>query len=414
MHEQEPERGYAPPGPAAAGSGGSPRMGRGDASAQLRPDSPPGEPAFAGPQRPAEEWDRPERATPRSLTLVLAGGVLALALLLVMLVPVPYAVQSPGPTVDTLGEHEGEPLIEVDGERTYPSDGELRLTTVSVAGGPGHPVAAFDVVAGWLDPNRLVLPVEAVFPEDATEDELDEQSTQQMTSSQTNATVAALEELGHDVPMTLTVTGVAENSPSRGVIEGGDVVTAVRPEGGDRVHVEAYSDLADVLAETAPGTTVTVTVRRGGEDLALDVQTMASPQQDGSVLGVFLQPDVELPFQVEFDIEDIGGPSAGTMFALGIVDVLTPGDLTGGEHVAGTGTVDLAGRVGPIGGIQQKLVGARRDGADWFLAPAGNCDEVPGHVPDGLHVVRVATLAEARTSVEAIGEGNGRSLPTCG
>ncbi len=389
-------------------------MGRGDASAQLRPDSPPGEPAFAGPQRPAEEWDRPERATPRSLTLVLAGGVLALALLLVMLVPVPYAVQSPGPTVDTLGEHEGEPLIEVDGERTYPSDGELRLTTVSVAGGPGHPVAAFDVVAGWLDPNRLVLPVEAVFPEDATEDELDEQSTQQMTSSQTNATVAALEELGHDVPMTLTVTGVAENSPSRGVIEGGDVVTAVRPEGGDRVHVEAYSDLADVLAETAPGTTVTVTVRRGGEDLALDVQTMASPQQDGSVLGIFLQPDVELPFQVEFDIEDIGGPSAGTMFALGIVDVLTPGDLTGGEHVAGTGTVDLAGRVGPIGGIQQKLVGARRDGADWFLAPAGNCDEVPGHVPDGLYVVRVATLAEARTSVEAIGEGNGRSLPTCG
>src|SRR5690606_25947534 len=238
------------------------------------------------------------------------------ALLLVMLVPVPYAVQSPGPTVDTLGEHEGEPLIEVDGERTYPSDGELRLTTVSVAGGPGHPVAAFDVVAGWLDPNRLVLPVEAVFPEDATEDELDEQSTQQMTSSQTNATVAALEELGHDVPMTLTVTGVAENSPSRGVIEGGDVVTAVRPAGGDRVHVEAYSDLADVLAETAPGTTVTVTVRRGGEDLALDVQTMASPQQDGSVLGIFLQPDVELPFQVEFDIEDIGGPSAGTMFAL--------------------------------------------------------------------------------------------------
>jgi PDZ domain-containing protein len=104
------------------------------------------------------------------------------------------------------------------------------------------------------------------------------------------------------------------------------------------------------------------------------------------------------------------------MFALGIVDKLTPGEMTGGERIAGTGTVDSDGTVGPIGGIQQKLVGAEGAGADWFLAPAGNCDEVVGHVPDGLRVVRVETLAQARDAVEAIGSHDASAvdaLPTC-
>jgi PDZ domain-containing protein len=133
----------------------------------------------------------------------------------------------------------------------------------------------------------------------------------------------------------------------------------------------------------------------------------------GSLLGVLLDPQVELPVDVDFDIENIGGPSAGTMFALGIVDTLTPGEMTGGKSIAGTGTMDLAGNVGPIGGIRQKLVGASQAGAKWFLAPAGNCDEVVGHVPAGLDVVQVGTLGEARDAVEAIAAGDGGSLPTC-
>jgi PDZ domain-containing protein len=116
---------------------------------------------------------------------------------------------------------------------------------------------------------------------------------------------------------------------------------------------------------------------------------------------------------VSFGTKDVGGPSAGMMFALGIYDLLTPGPLTGGMKVAGTGTIDSRGEVGPIGGIQQKLVGARRAGARWFLAPASNCNEVVGHVPDGLRVVRTSTLHESRLAVEAIAAGRGQSLPSC-
>ncbi|MFC7406259.1 PDZ domain-containing protein [Georgenia alba] len=358
---------------------------------------------------PVSEW-----RVPRAVTLVVSGGLLAVSLLLAMLLPVPYAVQRPGPTVNTLGEHEGEPLIEVTDEETYPTSGDLRLTTVSVVGGPGYPVTSFDVLLGWFRADQLVLPVEAVFPDDATQEELDEQSNVQMASSQTNATVAALEELDYDVPMELTVSGVAQGSDAAGKVHDGDLLTSVRAPGQDRVQVGAYSQLVGVLQRTDPGTTVQLGVHREGEDLDVPVVTRRAPSgTEGSVLGIYLDPQIQVPVDVSFDIDDIGGPSAGTMFALGIIDTLTPGEMTGGEHIAGTGTMDLAGQVGIIGGIEQKLVGARRDGADWFLAPEGNCEQTEGHVPDGLRVVPVGTLAEARDAVEAIGQGDGDSLPTC-
>jgi PDZ domain-containing protein len=120
------------------------------------------------------------------------------------------------------------------------------------------------------------------------------------------------------------------------------------------------------------------------------------------------------PFDVEISLEKVGGPSAGLMFSLGIIDTVTPGDLTGGKHIAGTGTISPDGLVGPIGGIEQKLQGARAGGATLFLAPAANCQEVAGRIPDGLQVVRVETLAEARDAVERAGNGQDTSgLPAC-
>jgi PDZ domain-containing protein len=103
------------------------------------------------------------------------------------------------------------------------------------------------------------------------------------------------------------------------------------------------------------------------------------------------------------------------MFALGIVDTVTEGQLTGGRHFAGTGTIDSSGAIGPIGGIRQKLVGARESGADVFLAPAENCGDVVGHIPDGLRVVRVATLDDAVAAVRTLGAENDADakLPTC-
>ena len=375
------------------------------------------EPGTAQPFDPVDE----PYVSRRAVTMVVSGALLSALLLVIMLVPLPYAVQRPGPTVNTLGEAEGEPLIQIDGAETYPTSGELRLTTVSVIGGPGYPVTAADVVAGWLDEEEVVLPVESVFPDGTTREEIDEQSTAQMASSQTNATVAALEELGYDVPMVLTVRDVAPGSGAEGVVEEGDVIASIQPKGQDRTEVEAFSDLAAVLSRTAAGTPVTLGVLRDGEPTDLAVSTMSHPgtaaapdeTQQGSLLGVVLDPQVELPVDIDFDIDNIGGPSAGTMFALGIIDRLTPGEMTGGEKIAGTGTMNLAGEVGAIGGIRQKLAGATRAGAEWFLAPEGNCGEVVGHVPEGLQVVRVGTLGEARDAVEAIGSGDGASLPTC-
>jgi PDZ domain-containing protein len=356
----------------------------------------------------------------RAVTLVVSGALVALLLLVMAMVPLPYVVQQPGPTVDTLAEHDGEPLITVDGAQTYPTSGELRLTTVSYLGGPGfRPVSALRALGAWLDGTEVVLPREAVYPEGVSREQLEDQSSAQMTSSQTNATVAALTEVGYDVPMVMTVGEVAEGSGADGVIRPGDVITSVQPAGEARTDVADFADLVGVLDVTPPGTVVRVGVDRDGTAEVVEVTTTApvtapdvEPPQ-GSLLGVGLLPDVELPVDVSFDIDNIGGPSAGTMFALGIVDTLTPGEMTGGEVVAGTGTVDLAGEVGAIGGIRQKLVGARRDGAEWFLAPAGNCAEVVGHVPAGLRVVPVDTLAEARAAVEEIGTGGGEDLPSC-
>jgi PDZ domain-containing protein len=345
--------------------------------------------------------------TPRAL--VLSFGMLVSAVLagVLAVVPAPYAVNSPGPTRDVLGEVDGEPLIQVTGAETYPSSGELRLTTISGTGGPGFPTYLANVLQGWFSPSSVVQPVEAVYPQDATREQIDESNAGAMVSSQENATVAALAELGYEVPATLVVAGTVEGTDAEGRLEEGDVITAL-----DGRPLPDYQTLVERLADLEPGTTVTLTVTRHGA--AVDVPVVTGEREDGGAqIGVYIDPSFDLPVDVEINIEGIGGPSAGTMFALGIVDLLTPEDEANGQDIAGTGTMDVTGAVGPIGGIRQKLAGAARDGATWFLAPAANCDEVVGHVPDGLRVVRVATLHEAREAVVAIGAGTADDLPTC-
>jgi PDZ domain-containing protein len=367
-------------------------------------DVPVEAPADAAPDEPDLPAAPP---SPRATTTSLALLVTLVLLTVLVFLRVPYAVSAPGLTRDTLGEQDGTPLIEVEGTETYPSTGELLLTTVSVAGGPGFPVTLPQAVAGWLSRDRTVRPVEVVFPPDVTQDQLDEQNQAAMTSSQENATVAALEELGYDVPADLVIAGTVEGTGAEGVVEDEDVLVTFQG-----APVGSYTELVSELAETEPGTTVSLGVLRDGEPLDLEIQT-GERSDGGSQLGVFIDPEFDLPVDVTIHIERIGGPSAGLMFALGIIDRLTPEDEVAGIVVAGTGTMDVDGTVGPIGGIQHKLAGAGRDGATWFLAPADNCGEVVGYVPDGLSVVRVATLAEGREAIEAIGAGEGDTLPTC-
>lgn len=347
-------------------------------------------------------------SSPRTVVAALAGLVTAALLLVMSLVPAPYVVQRPGPTVDTLGEVDGDPLIEIDGATTFPTDGALRLTTVAVLGGPGRgTVDVLTVLRSWLSGADAVVPEELVYAPDRSRDELDEQSALQMTTSQENATAAALTAVGYDVPAVLTIADAVPGSGAAGVLEQGDVLLAV-----DGVELGTFQDLSDVLAATPPGTPVAVDVRRAGERTSVQVVT-GDDSAGGSLLGVFIDPTFDFPVDVDVRIDDIGGPSAGAMFALGIVDSLTPGQLTSGLDVAGTGTISVDGVVGPISGIRQKMSGAARDGSSYFLAPSDNCAEVTGHVPAGLTVVRVATLEEAIGALTDIGEGRLDALPAC-
>lgn len=340
------------------------------------------------------------------------SGVLAFALLAVMLsLPVPYAVEGPGPTFNTLGKVQDHRLISIDGEDTYSSDGQLRLTTVTSAGGPGFPVNAGSVIRGWLSPDMLVQPAEAVFGPDLTETERQHMTTVQMTSSQRNATAAALTALGYKVPATMTIVGAYPQYDAADVVQEGDVITGLKTDDGEH-ELNSYTQLAAVLADTEPDSTVTLQVERDGEAKSLQIRTSQNPH-GGSVLGVALDVQFDFPVDVDIEIDNVGGPSAGTMFALGIMDLLTPGSMTGGHVVAGTGTITPDGQVGPIGGITLKMKGAVRDGAEYFLAPASNCSQVAGHVPEGLQVIRIETLKQAHDAVRAIAKGNAEDLPGC-
>ncbi|MFC9919506.1 YlbL family protein [Agromyces binzhouensis] len=336
-------------------------------------------------------------------TAVAVAAVIGLGL---ALLPSPYVIQQAGPVYDTLGttEVDGEevPLIEVPGEETFPTEGSLDLLTVSAIGRPGATPGWLDVAAAWIDPRRAALPVEVLYPPGISTEDRDAANEAQMVDSQQDAIAAALVELGYDFPRDVVVQGVGEGTPAEGVIEEGDVIRSV-----DGTEVDSVDELRTALGVHGTESPAEIGIVRDGEALTVE----ATPAENGgnAVLGVGVRMRYEFPIDVEIQLNDVGGPSAGMMFALGIVDTLTPGAMTGGENVAGTGTIDSDGTVGSIGGIRQKLWGAVDAEAEWFLAPEANCDEVVGNVPDGLEVFAVGTLEEARSVVETIGEGGDTS-----
>ena len=342
-----------------------------------------------------------------------AGGSLVALFLLIALaalstmVGLPYIVLKPGPVTNTLGTLDGRQLITVSGAKTYPTDGALDFTTVRVAGGPGSRITIWDLLQAGLSPSEEVEPEEVYFPRGVTSEQVEEESAAEMVDSQQEAVAVALEALGEKVTQRVVIARVADDAPSKDLLEAGDVIASV-----DGTPVTDSNAIRAAVGAHQPGEKVRLGLVRDGKPVQVEAATR---QADGrATVGVFLGLTFEFPYDVKIDAGDVGGPSAGTMFALAVYDTLTPGALTGGQEIAGTGTIDSAGRVGPIGGIRQKLVGARDGGATWFLAPADNCSEVVGHVPDGLRVVRVGTFAEARGAVEAIADRRADRLPTCG
>jgi Lon-like protease len=339
---------------------------------------------------------------------MLLAGMSALGLgIAVGTLPVPYVVESPGPAYNTLGESQGSPVIRVTGRETYPAQGHLDLTTVYVDGGPNGPVSTLDAFSAWLDPSRAVHPVELLYPTGTTKEEAEEQSSVAMTTSQENAVASALKELDIPFGQQLQAADLSEGSASAGKIQPGDVLKTINGK-----DITGLSVVQEELA-AGRGAPVTVVVERNGQPATEEI----TPRDNGEgrfILGVMLKYLFTFPFDVDISLEKVGGPSAGLMFSLGIIDTVTPGDLTGGKHIAGTGTISPDGLVGPIGGIEQKLQGAKAAGATLFLAPAANCPDVAGNIPEGLQVVRVENLAEARDAVERAGSGQDMSgLPTC-
>ena len=322
-------------------------------------------------------------------------------------VGLPYVVMSPGPATNILGKVDGKPLLSVEGATTYPTSGTLDFTTVSVDGGPGVKVTVFDLAGAWLSGSQEILPEDQIFPPEQSEEDAQEEGAAEMAGSQTVATATALRALGRTVDEMIVIAGVPDGSPSAGVFRPDDVLVTV--DGDPATTSDA---VRAAVQRHKPGDTFPVVVRRDGKEQTVTARTADS---DGrTVMGVGLRLDYDLPVDVTLRTGNVGGPSAGLMFSLAIYDALTPGELTGGKNIAGTGTMDDKAVVGPIGGIRQKLIGARRAGADYFLAPADNCDDVVGNVPDGLQVVKVGSFDEGVAAVRDIGTGKTASLPTCG
>jgi PDZ domain-containing protein len=343
----------------------------------------------------------------RSLTLLIAGVATLVAVAVSVFVSVPYVILMPGPTLNTLGkDSSGKPLITISGHQTYPTSGNLNMVTVSYQGAPPPDtgVNIFQALRAWLDPSEAVVPASEIFPPGQTAQQTQQQDTAQMAGSQEQATAAALSELHIKYATTVSVISAQKGTPAYGVLKPGDVIQSV-----DGTPVTDANSLTTLITRHPAGTVLHMVVTRNGASVPLSV---ATKEVDGRpVIGIEVQEGYKFPFTVRISVGDIGGPSAGMMFALGIIDKLTPMNLTGGKFIAGTGEITAAGQVQPIGGIQQKMVGARDAGATVFLAPAGNCADTAGAVPAGLRVVKVSTLSQAIADLEALKAG--KPVPSC-
>ncbi|WP_371498987.1 PDZ domain-containing protein [Kitasatospora sp. NBC_00374] len=351
---------------------------------------------------------------PRRSATMLAATLLLIGLLCASVVmKVPYTEMSPGPTYNTLGVQEktGEPVISISGHETYPTSGHLNMTTVQVTGANYQP-GLVSAVVGWLRDDVLVVPHDNVYPKGQTDREAQQQNAEEFASSEDSAKTAALTQLGIPVGAQVIVGSVAAGSPAEGKLHAGDRIVAV-----DGTPVTTAASVAEQVTKHKPGeATVFTVVPRGAAETdraEVSITTAKAQNADRAIVGIVPGIDHTYPFKIDIGLQDVGGPSAGLMFALGIVDKLTPGDLTGGTFVAGTGTIADDGKVGPIGGIQMKLIAARDKGAQYFFTPADNCSEAAKATPSGLTLVKVGTLQDALGALDRISSGQTAGLPAC-
>lgn len=354
---------------------------------------------------------------------MLASTLMLIALLCAgVFIPVPYSEMSPGPTVNTLGDHDGEPVLQISGHKTYAATGHLNMTTVRVTSAD-YRMNLVEAVYGWLAHDNKVVPHDTLYPDGKTEEQSTQENAEEFSQSQESAKVAALRALKVPVKSWVIVSTVVKDSPAEGKLHAGDVIKAV-----DGTTVKEPTDVADLVTKHQPRQDVVFTIVPAKEQAAAEKEhktatktqkitlTTAASHDEGekrAIVGISAGTDHTFPFTIDIKLADVGGPSAGLMFSLGIYDKLTPGNLTGGKFVAGTGTIDDEGKVGPIGGIEMKTVGARSKGAQYFLTPADNCKAAAKDTPDGLTLVKVKTIDDALGALKDIRSGKTSALPKC-
>ncbi|HEY7174375.1 MAG TPA: PDZ domain-containing protein [Micromonosporaceae bacterium] len=335
----------------------------------------------------------------RLSTLITGVALLAVLITVAAFAPVKYVELMPGPTFDTLGTSKGKPVISITGAPTSKSSGELRMLTVEELDN----LTAFDVVRGWLNHHDAVLPREVLIPPGESQQQINQESTDEFKESQNSAVTAALRHEGY--PVIVTIAQVVAGKPAQGHLAAGDVINSV-----DGRQVMSAGDLATFIQAKPVGSTLKIGYTRAGKAAETAITTVAG--SDGRPqIGVEVQQSQPSPIKVTIQLADVGGPSAGLMFTLGIIDKLGPTDLTGGRIIAGTGTMDDDGNVGPIGGIAQKMISAHDAGARFFLAPAANCAEAMRSPVAGLTLIKVSTLDGALTALQDVRDG--QQPPVC-
>jgi Lon-like protease len=358
----------------------------------------------------------------RTLTLLTSTFVLIALLCGGVFLTVPYGEMSPGPTVNTLGKARGKQVLQISGHKTYPTSGNLNMVTVRVTTANFH-MNLVEAIYGWLSHDTVVVPHNTLYPEGTTEQQSTQENAEEFSQSQESAKVAALTELGIPVQSRVVVSTVVKDSPAEGKLHAGDLIKAV-----DGTLVKEPTDVVKLVTRHKPGQDVVFTVipvktsaeaakkgkePKGGKKVTITTAKAPAPNTGRAIVGIKAGTDHTFPFRINVRLSDVGGPSAGLMFSLGLVDKLTPGSLTGGTFVAGTGTIDDKGTVGPIGGIELKLIAARNAGARYFLTPAENCSAAAADTPSGITLVKVRTMDGAVKALDKIRSGDTASLPSC-
>jgi PDZ domain-containing protein len=314
-----------------------------------------------------------------------------------LLAPIPFVFFKPGVPDNVAGK-----IISIKDAKTYPINGKLFITSILVTN-PDSPVFGAETLVNWAIGPHVVLPKESVYPPIQPAKKIERDSRNEMESSKVTSTAAALRYLGYDFDEVYYVSDIRDYSDAIKKLKIGDVITEI-----DGKEINQIEEIRTSYAKKRIGDSLLITVERKDENgkvtlvttRVILVENLDIEEKERPAIGILVGTSARFPIDVDFNLPGVGGPSAGLIFAVGIVEKLTEEDLVRGRKIAGTGTITPSGKVGGIGGIEEKMVGASRIGATIFIAPRENCPDIE-HVPKGLKVIPVSTLSEAIEALRA-------------